>query len=235
MQANIDNKVIRNRKIALELRFKPTFSIIDKRGLLLDSLLEVEAFKDKYGSLNASRIIVGNAPEEPDCTSTFAVYHNRISYISSKIDSLDSYFSVFEKAYAKVMGVIGQQTITRIGCRTLGSYTVKENNYSNVLHTFMKAFPTQMFYEGFETKDFCFQVQHDKGMYRIGPVNKEDNFLFEEFSEDCVKHVGIAIDADNFITNSKESINDVKLIKDVYLYALSVEKNLYERVSSYFD
>lgn len=47
-----------------------------------------------------------------------------------------------------------------------------------------------------------------------------------------MKHVGIALDADNYINNSIHEINDPKLIKDVYMYALSVEKNLYDRVST---
>jgi hypothetical protein len=235
LSSNIDNKYICNRKIVIEIRFVSNFSIIDKRGQLLDSLLKLDNFKNKYGSMNMSRILAGNGSDEDSCTTTFAVYHNRISYISSKIDSVESFYSLFDKAYQIVLGIIGNIDVLRIGCRTLGTYTVKENDFNQILHKFIKAFPNNFFFDDFEPKDLCFQLQHDKGMYRIGPINKNDNFLAEEFSNsECKKHVGIAIDADNFITNSKEAINDKKLIKDVYLYALSVEKTLYERVSSLF-
>ena len=46
MKSNIDNKLVGNRKIVIELRFQPHFSIIDKRGEILDSLLKIEAFKN---------------------------------------------------------------------------------------------------------------------------------------------------------------------------------------------
>ena len=234
MKSNIDNKLIGNRKIVIELRFLPHFSIIDKRGEILDSLLKIDAFKNLYGSMNASRILVGNNAEEENCTTTFAVYHNRISYISSKIDSVDSFFSLFEQSYKAVLDITGCLDIVRIGCRTLGTYHVKGiNDFNRILRSFVKAFPTNIFFNDFTASDLCLHIIHDKGMYRIGPVNKDDGFIMGEFQgENNVKHVGIALDADNYINNSISEINDPKLIKDVYMYALSVEKNLYDRVST---
>lgn len=234
MKSNIDNKLIGNRKIVIELRFLPHFGIIDKRGEILDSLLKLDAFKNLYGNMNASRILVGNDLEEQKCTTTFAVYHNRISYISSKIDSVDSFFSLFEKSYKSVLDITGSLEIVRIGCRTLGTYYVKDtNDFNRILRSFVNAFPTNIFFNDFSTRDLCLHIVHDKGMYRIGPVNKDDGFIMGEFQEENnVKHVGIAIDADNYINNSLHEINDPKLIKEVYMYALSVEKNLYDRVST---
>ena len=234
MKSNIDNKLVGNRKIVIELRFQPHFSIIDKRGEILDSLLKIEAFKNLYGNMNASRILVGNNADEDSCSTTFAVYHNRISYISSKIDSVESFFSLFDQSYKAVLNITGDLNIVRIGCRTLGTYYVKGiNDFNSILQSFVNAFPTDIFFNDFTTRDLCLHIVHDKGMYRIGPVNKDDGFIMGEFQgENNVKHVGIALDADNYINNSIHEINDSKLIKDVYMYALSVEKNLYDRVST---
>lgn len=234
MKSNIDSKLIGNRKIVIELRFKAHFSIIDKRGEILDTLLGIDAFKNKFGSMNATRILVGNDVEEQQCTTTFAVYHNRISYISSKIDSVESFFSLFDQSYKAVLEFSGSLEIERIGCRILGTYHVKGiNDFNSILRSFVNAFPARIFFDDFTTRDLCLHVVHDKGMYQIGPVNKEDGFIMREFQgENNVQHVGIAIDADNYINNSLHEINDPRLIKEVYMYALSVEKNLYDRVST---
>lgn len=71
-------------------------------------------------------------------------------------------------------------------------------------------------------------------MYRIGPVSENDNFYDKEFDlGDCQKHVGIAIDTDNFLTNEIKNIDDKSLIKDVYTLSLSVEKELYSNLAEF--
>jgi len=235
MDANIENKKIGNRKIVIELRFEPTFSIIDKRGQIIDKLRTLDCYKEKFGEMNSTRLVVGNAIAEEDCSSTFAVFHNRISYISRKIDSLDSYFSQFEKSYKVILDTIGELNILRIGCRILGTYKIENQDFNEILKTFLSAFPSDFLYNNFEAKDFCFQLVHDKGMYRIGPVNRNDNFLVSEFDyKEHNEHIGFAIDTDNYITNKIESINSQSLIKDVFMYSLTVEKNIYNKILNLF-
>jgi hypothetical protein len=41
-------------------------------------------------------------------------------------------------------------------------------------------------------------------MYNTGPLSEDDVFYKKEFDiEGCEKHVGIAIDTDNYLTNLK--------------------------------
>ncbi len=69
-------------------------------------------------------------------------------------------------------------------------------------------------------------------MYNVGPVKEDkDAFIEQNFAESYrIKHVGIAIDTDNYLTNEKEPINDKSLIKDTYILSLSVEKQLFENL-----
>ena len=69
-------------------------------------------------------------------------------------------------------------------------------------------------------------------MYNVGPVKEDkDAFIEQNFAESYrIKHAGIAIDTDNYLTNEKEPINDKSLIKDTYILSLSVEKQLLENL-----
>ena len=71
-------------------------------------------------------------------------------------------------------------------------------------------------------------------MYQIGPVSINDDFYRREFDiSDCIKHVGVAIDTDNYLTNDAQAINEKSLIKDVYMLSLSVEKELYSNLMNF--
>ena len=69
-------------------------------------------------------------------------------------------------------------------------------------------------------------------MYNVGPVKDDtDAFTSQNFAESYrTKHVGVAIDTDNYLTNEKAPINDKSLIKDTFILSLSVEKQLFENL-----
>jgi len=101
-----------------------------------------------------------------------------------------------------------------------------------LIDKFKNCFPTQFLLENYPAKDFLFHLVYDSGMYQIGPVSNDDGFYSREFPlSSCKKHVGIAIDTDNYLTNEVKPINDKSLIKDVYTLSLSVEKDLFVKLS----
>lgn len=88
--------------------------------------------------------------------------------------------------------------------------------------------------EEFPAQDLRFQLVYQNGMYNIGPVHKDDQFLKQEFSfDEKIEHIGFGIDTDNYMLkeNSEQIIKDSS-IKDVFMTSLSVEKSLFEKLKS---
>ena len=68
---------------------------------------------------------------------------NRISFISYKVDSVESFYANFSKVYEAVTKVLSPLTITRIGCRIIGTYKTKSCDFKNVLKNFQDSFPAK--------------------------------------------------------------------------------------------
>lgn len=124
--------------------------------------------------------------------------------------------------------------ITRIGCRIQGSYKVKSQKFEQILESFKKAFPSTIFLEDFPSNDLMFRLNYNNGMYTIGPIKENDDFLKKEFPfQDRNNSIGIGIDTDNYLlkTNGNE-LKDTK-IKDVLVASLAVEKSLFEKMKDF--
>ena len=107
-------------------------------------------------------------------------------------------------------------------------------DYKSVLKNFKDSFPANFLLEKYPAKDMLFNLTYQNGMYQIGPLDIDDDFYKREFDlPDCNKHIGIAIDTDNYLTNELHQINDKSLIKDVYMLSLSVEKELYSNLMNF--
>lgn len=76
-------------------------------------------------------------------------------------------------------------------------------------------------------------MEYENGMYQIGPLSLDDSFYDREFNNSqVIKHVGFAIDTDNYLTNEMKSINDRELIRNIYTLSLSVEKDLLNNLAN---
>ena len=97
--------------------------------------------------------------------------------------------------------------------------------------------PQQFMIEDYSATDYRFELRYRNGMYIIGPVNdKNEPFMMEAFPyADSVKHIGFAIDTDNYITNEVQNIDDEKLIRSVFTASLSVEKKLFSNLFTLKD
>lgn len=103
-----------------------------------------------------------------------------------------------------------------------------------MLKNFKDSFPANFLLEKYPAKDMLFNLTYQNGMYQIGPLDIDDDFYKREFDLlDCNKHIGIAIDTDNYLTNELYQNNDKSLIKDVYMLSLSVKKELYSNLMSF--
>ena len=215
---NLDSKVIGNRKIIIETRFDPIVSMLDKRGQIVDTVLSSGLINTPHWEVGPSEVNFRDCENRDDARNFLSVRFNRINIMSLQIDSIESYFNRFSKLYEKITGVIGTGVVRRIGCRVMGSYYTRSSSYDSILSNFLKLFPVNLTYTG--------------GMYQIGPLNTVDPFYEREFNNSfCKKHVGVAIDTDNYITNDEKPIDKVSLIKDIYTLSLSVEKDLYTMLS----
>ena len=234
MKDNIENKNIGNRKFIIELRYAPIVSMLDKRGQITEALEKSKCFNTFHWEINTAEVTVRDHAEKEKSKNIIFVTFNRFSFISYKIDSIEGFYSCFKKAYEAVASILGSMTIQRIGCRIIGTYKVKSLDFATILLNFKESFPAKIFIEKYPSKDLSFTLTYENGMYRIGPVNEGDNFYDKEFGLDgCEKHVGIAIDTDNYLTNEIKDISDKSLIKDVYTLSLAVEKELYSNLAEF--
>ncbi|MBR5238563.1 MAG: hypothetical protein IKV26_07680 [Paludibacteraceae bacterium] len=232
MKDNIDKKHIGNRKIIIELRYDAIPSIIDKKGTIVEVIEKANIFNILQWEIG-NEIIIRDNEIKDEATNVITVAFNRFSFISYNIDSIESFYAKFKKIYEAIISVIGNPNIRRIGCRIIGTYIVKSNNYSDIITHLQEAFPAKFFLAQYPVRDFMFRLEHDNGMYQLGPLNLEDDFYEREFrGSKTIKHVGFVIDTDNYLTNEVKSINDKELIKDIYILSLSVEKDLYTNLAN---
>lgn len=234
MKENIDSKNIGNRKFIIELRYDAKVTMLDAKGALVEKILETGVFPCSHWEIGQSNVAIRDTKQKEDALNVALVTLNRINFISHKIDSVESFYANFTKVYDAVTKVLGQLSITRIGCRIIGTYKSKSSDYKDVLKSFLDSFPAKFLLEKYPAKDLLFNLTYENGMYQIGPVDMNDDFYMREFNiPNCNKHVGIAIDTDNYLTNETREINDKSLIKEVYMLSLSVEKELYSSLKDF--
>jgi|WetSurMetagenome_2_1015567.scaffolds.fasta_scaffold02563_17 hypothetical protein len=234
MKNNISNSEIFNRKIIIELRFDNKVVFFDKKGILVDSLRnELNMRNNEYWEIGNSNILITDTEKKEDANESVYLTLNSFGFISKKVESVDSYWNKFQKIYDQVLNILGSINVIRIGCRIIGTYKSKSNEFSSILNNFKEVFPNKFLLNNYPTKDLLFRLTYQNGMYQIGPINKDDNFLKREFINNYQNNIGFAIDTDNYVTNDKKKINEKNLIYNVYLLSLSVEKDLYYNLKDF--
>jgi hypothetical protein len=234
MEDSIKSSMINNRKIVIEIRYEPNPTVIDGRGSLVKKLLDSKLIPDAQWELGVGEIKLSNSLKANESRQLIYADLHRFTLISSKKHTNDSFFHFVQKAFKIFKEVIPSYSIIRIGCRILGTYQSKSNDYTQVLSNFKSLFPSQFILEDYNIKDLRFQLVYQNGQYNIGPVGKDDVFIKTEFPfDDASKNIGFAIDTDNYVIKSKEkeTIND-SVIKDVYITSLSIEKSLFEKLNT---
>jgi hypothetical protein len=235
MKNNIDSSLILNRKVIIELRFNPAPKFLDLKGTILDKINSLNIIKGADWSIGDSALKISDSNKDELIKNIIQVEINRLSLISSKVDSIEKLVSDFLKLYEIINELLGGLTISRIGCRIQGTYKTKSNEFNKILDNFKNAFPSQIFLENFPTNDLRLQIVYQNGMYHIGPVKEDDPFLIKEFKNpDRNNSVGIAIDTDNYLLKAgNNDINGKNKIKDVITASLAVEKSLVENLKEF--
>lgn len=234
MENTIPSNSIYNRKIILELRYSANPIIIDKRGDLLNKLIQKAVIPNSHWELGTGEVKMFDTPKQENARTVIFIDIKRVSIISSRIATNDSFFQMFEKAYKTLKEVVGDVDIIRIGCRIFGTYKSKSKEYSEILKGFKDMFPSQILLEDFPVRDIRLELKYQNGMYQIGPINKNDDFLKIQFPySECDNSIGFGVDTDNFLLkpNSGGKITE-NSIKDVFMTSLSVEKSLFEKIST---
>ena len=232
MKENIDSKKIGNRKFIIELRFNHKVTLSDKKGAIIENIKSCNFFTPFHWEIGVANATIWDNNKKEDARNIIMIELNRLCVISTKIDTVASFFDRFMKIYECVEKEIGAFDIIRIGCRIQGTYKIESLDFNSILEKMKKGFPRQFYLEDFPATDLMFQLNYKNGMYQIGPAKGEkDTFVENNFSESCrINHVGFAIDTDNYITNQRGPINDKKMSKDIYPRSLSVEKKLFDNL-----
>lgn len=226
MQNNINPSEINNRKIIIEIRFDANPKLFDLRGKIIEEIKISKIFSDTHWGLNNVGIKIFDNEQEDQAKNAMSIELNRFVFVSSKIDSVDNYYSKFSKLYAIAKNNLVPINAIRIGCRIIGTYKTKTNCFKNVFEGFKSKFPSDIFLKDYPAKDLKFTLDYDNGRYEIGPIKKDDQFTNQHFqNSDKNLDEGIGIDNDNFIT-CNGSISDSQ-IKDVFIASLAVEKSLF--------
>ena len=234
MKDNIQFKSIGNRKFVIELRFNHKATLSDKKGAIIENIKSLNMFSPLHWEMGVANVNLWEGTKKEDTRNLIIIELNRLCFISSKIDSVDSYYNYFCKIYECVEKEIGNLDIQRIGCRIQGTYKTKSTDFNYIFSEMQKGFPSLFYLQDFPATDLLFQLNYKNGMYNVGPVKeKKDAFVENNFPESYrINHVGFAIDTDKYLTNETCPINDKKLIKDTYVLSLSVEKKLFDNLST---
>lgn len=235
MKNNIDSSLILNRKVIIELRFNPAPRFLDLKGTILDKINSLNIIQGADWSIGDSTLKIADNNNEELIKNIVQIGINRISLISSKVDSIEKLVSDFIKLYDSINELLGGLIISRIGCRIQGTYKTKSTEYTKILENFKNAFPTQIFLENFPTNDLRLQIVYQNGTYHVGPVKEDDGFLIREFKNpDRNNSVGIAVDTDNYLLKTgNNDISSKTKIKDVITASLAVEKSLVENLKDF--
>jgi hypothetical protein len=233
MEDSIKSSQIHNRKIVIEIRYEANPTVIDSRGTLVKKLVDANLIPSAQWELGIGEIKIADSLNANISRQLIYADLHRLTIISSKKETNESFFHFVEKVFKIFKDVIPTYALIRIGCRIQGTYQAKSNDYAQIVNGFKNLFPSQILLEDYNVKDLRFQLIYQNGQYNIGPINKEDVFIKTEFPyEEASKNMGFAIDTDNFVIRSKEKekISD-NVIRDVYITSLSVEKSIFEKLS----
>lgn len=235
MKNNIDNSLITNRKIIIEIRFQPTPKFLDLKGTILDKINNLNIINAADWSIGDSALKIADNNQDDLIRNLIQVEINRLSLISTKVDSIEKFVDNFSKLYSAIKEVLGDLNIQRIGCRIQGTYKTKSTKFSDILKNFKDAFPNQIFLQDYPTKDLRLQIVYQNGTYHIGPLDKNDQFLLRTFKYPERKDsIGIAIDTDNYLLKTNDNnLNSLSKIKDVITASLAVEKSLVENLKDF--
>lgn len=233
LKDNINSKNIGNRKIILELRFDHNILLADKKGSIIEEIKEAKILNLFHWEIGIANIVIWDAETKEAAHNLISIELNRLSYICRKVDTIGGYYERFKKIYHVVKTNLKDINIRRIGCRIQGTYKCNITSFDGILAKFKNIIPKKFLLENYPANDCRFELTYRNGMYNIGPIKGEnDAFLLNNFDyDDALKHIGFGIDTDNYLTNEKEAINDEKLIEDIFVLSLSVEKDLYSNIT----
>lgn len=232
MKDSIDSRSILNRKIALEIRYLPNPEFEDKKGAIINRVVDLGCFKQGYRwKFNLGAVQFWDVKNEIEAREQLLVTTNKIGFISSNISSNEAYSTKVNKIVKEVLALIDSNVaVQRIGCRIIGTYNKGSKTFSEIKDCFLDIFPKNFLLEDFEPRDLKFALRYKNGIYTIGPVEESDNFILEHFPYGGADHSeGFGIDTDNF-TASEEGNLRLRQINDVLRASFSVEKKLFENL-----
>lgn len=154
MKDNIDSKNIGNRKFIIELRFEPKVSMLDKKGAIVELIEKAKPFNIFHWEIGQGEVTIRDHENKEETSNTIIVTFNRFNFISNKINSIEEFYSKFEKIYNAITTALGDLVIKRIGCRIIGTYKVKSSDYNTILNKFKNSFPSKFFIDKYPAKDF---------------------------------------------------------------------------------
>lgn len=231
MQDNLSTNSIGNRRITMDLRYRPTMAIVDKRGQIIDAFKKAQVFVVNSWGLGNDHIMLRDGEDDSSSKNKVAIGYNRCQFMSYSINSIDEFYARIEKVLKVLKDNIGDLSMRRVACRITGTYKTSQSEFVSLVNSFKEAFPKQFMLDDYPIKDMSFNLIYDYGRYQICPINKDEEIFEEEFDYDgCEKHVGIYIDTDNYVEIGSDDMFTKQTVKDVFTLSLSIERDLYNKL-----
>lgn len=234
MEEFIDIDKITNRKLIIELRFDLNPLIFDKKGLILSNLNKLNIIKEPTIKTREGFIALVKEDSYNKELESIAIEIGRISYIVSNKINMKEFYDNFMLIFDTFKKSIDNLEFTRIGARIIATYKSSQNNFKEIIKDFKRFFPTQLLTHDYVPEDLAISINYKNGKYHLGPINKNDIFLTQQFSPEILKNeIGYGIDSDNFmIKTNTTNITDNENIKNVYLAAHAVQKDLFDKLNN---
>lgn len=229
-------KSIHNRKLILELRYDSIPAIIDNRGALSDSLIDIPELNCKAWNISNDTIEAFDSENQNNITKRVFMGMNRLSYIDELAIESSSFFEIFLKIYEVFTSILKEPKIRRIGCRIMGSYETEKGDINMPVPKFLKVFNDDALIQDFPVRDISLTINYSSGQYTIGPIRQSDNWIYQNFKHNKTVHKGgFAIDTDNYAIDnkSKKGIKSSE-IKDIYETSVQVEETLFTKLSGIY-
>ena len=232
MEENISSKVIINRKISVEFRYRSTMAIVDKRGYIIDQFKQSNIFPVKSWGIGDDKVLLRDGEEDETSANRVVIAHNGCSVTSYSIHTVEEFYVKVDKIFKLLKDTIGELFIRKITCRITGVYKLSSNKYGEIVKRFTKAFPQQFLLNDYPVTDLAFKCYYENGQYEISPFDDnderyEDLFVYEKTQTKA----GLFIETNNYVLSDGKKALDKSAMKDVYVLSLSIEKDLYEKLS----
>jgi hypothetical protein len=223
-------------RFVLEIRYEPLIQAFDRRGALLEKLLQ--NFRKKMEHWRTENVAVHLADDFNSPSKQITVDHLRSLIIYEDPGSLEEFLNDSERFIRIVSEVFpGKLTrVKRIGVRFISVFELPGyGTYEDVFTKFMQTFFASQLPSSLRFKDCSIVLEHESGRIGAGPAKQDENWVKGIFSksEENMPKFGFGIDIDSYAKevecSSQENL--VASFKTVFDLTVATENELIQALT----